>query len=85
MTPRRIWSSSMDSNRARKLPSPKPFVALALDELEEDRPDHGLGEDLQQDLGHAAVDDAFAVDQDAVFLHPVDRLVMAVHPVGSFS
>jgi hypothetical protein len=59
----------------------KAFITLALDELEEDRPDHGLGEDLQQDLGHAAVDHAFAVDQDAVFLHPVDRLVVAVNAV----
>src|SRR5581483_6046267 len=27
-TPRRIWSSSMDSNRALKLPSPKPSFPL---------------------------------------------------------
>ncbi len=49
-TPRRIWSSSMDSNSAWKLPSPKPCVALALDDLEEDRADHRLREDLQQHL-----------------------------------
>src|ERR1700704_7025823 len=39
------------------------FVAAALDDLEEDGPDHGLGEDLQQEpaaLGRRAV------DQDAV-------------------
>ena len=28
MTPRRIWSSSMDSNNALKLPSPKPWFPL---------------------------------------------------------
>src|SRR5512139_2522562 len=40
------------------------LVALALDELEEDRPDHRLREDLQQQLiGRALV--GGAVDQDA--------------------
>jgi len=41
------------------------LVALALDELEEDRPEHGAGEYLQQYLGQAAVNHAFAVDQHA--------------------
>src|SRR5882757_4737598 len=51
-------------------------VALALDELEEDRPD-GVGrKDLQQHLGLAAFDHAFAVDQDAVA--PQARNVLAV-------
>src|SRR6185437_11485209 len=51
-------------------------VALALDELEEDRPDRVGGEDLQQHLGLAAVDHALAVDQDAVGLQPRDVLAM---------
>src|SRR5258708_40297556 len=44
------------------------IVALALDELEEDRPDGVGGKDLQQHLGMAALDHALAVDQDAVTL-----------------
>ena len=56
----------------------KSFVALSLEELEEDRPDDGLGGYLEQDLRHPAIDHAFAVDQDAVLLHPLDRLVMRV-------
>src|SRR5580692_9158083 len=52
-------------------------VALALNELEEDRPDHGLGEHLQQDLGGAARNHALAVDQDAVALHALERLGVA--------
>src|SRR5471030_1703560 len=51
-------------------------VALALDELEEDRPDGVGGENLQQHLCQAAFDDAFAVDQDAVALQPRDVLAM---------
>jgi hypothetical protein len=46
----------MLSNRALKLPSPKPSVALALDELEEDRAELVLAEDLQQQLAGGAVD-----------------------------
>src|SRR5215471_18201467 len=37
-------------------------VALSLDEFEEDRANHGLGEDLQQDLGCATVNHALAVN-----------------------
>src|SRR5271154_225574 len=59
-----------------EVPFAEAVVALALDELEEDRPDHGLGENLQQDFGSAAFDDALAVDQDAVLLHALDRLVV---------
>ena len=50
------------------------FVALALDDLEEDRADHVLGEDLQQQalaLGRRAV------DQDAALLELGGRLAMA--------
>src|SRR5580704_11988996 len=51
-------------------------IALALDELEEDRPDRIRGEDLQQHLGLTAIDDALAVDQDAVGLQPRDILAV---------
>ena len=50
------------------------LVALALDDLEEDRADHVLGEDLQQQpaaLGRRAV------DQDAVGLQPLQVLAVA--------
>src|SRR5207245_134352 len=42
-----------------EIPFAKPLVALALDDLEENRADHRLGEDLQQQalaLGGSAVD-----------------------------
>src|SRR5690242_7848520 len=42
------------------------LVALPLDDLEEDRPDHGLGEDLQQLVLAPLLVDALAVDEDAV-------------------
>src|SRR6202140_290030 len=48
----------------------KAVVALALDELEEDRADGVGGKDLQQHFCVAAVDHALAVDQDAVALEP---------------
>ncbi len=52
------------------------IVALALDELEEDRPDGVGGEDLQQHLGVAAIHHALPVDQDAVSLQARDVLAM---------
>src|ERR1700719_5224462 len=55
----------------------KTVVALALDELEEDRPDRVGREDLQQHLGVATVDHALAVDQDAVLPQPRDVFVVA--------
>src|ERR1700726_5783 len=58
----------------------KTVVALALDELEEDRPDRIGREYLQQYLGVAAVDHAFAVDQDAVLLQPRDVLAVFRQP-----
>ena len=58
----------------------KTVVALALDELEEDRPDRIGREDLQQHLGVAAIDHALAVDQDAVTLQPRDVLAMPGQP-----
>ena len=62
-TPRRIWSSSIDLEQGAEIALAEALVAAALDDLEEDRADHGLGEDLQQQpaaLGRRAV------DQDAV-------------------
>ena len=46
----------------------KTIVALALDEFEEDRPDRVRGKNLQQHLGVAAIDDALAVNENAVAL-----------------
>src|SRR6478672_12821436 len=45
------------------------LVALALDDLEEDRPDHVLGEDLQQ---QALSGLRRAVDQDTALAHRLD-------------
>src|SRR6202021_1559201 len=50
----------------------KAVVALALDEFEEDRADRVGRENLQQHLGMAAIDHAFAIDQDAVTSQPRD-------------
>src|SRR5204862_2780444 len=55
-------------------------VALALNELEEDRPDRIGRENLQQHFCVAAVDHAFAVDQNAVLLQPRDVLAMLRQP-----
>jgi hypothetical protein len=58
------------------------LVALALDDLEEDRADHVLGEDLQQQalaLGRRAV------DQDAALLELGGGLAMALDALGSSS
>src|SRR5581483_4021894 len=63
-----------------EIPLAETVVALALDELEEDRPDRVCREDLQQHLGMAAVDHALAVDQDAVLLQPHDVLAMTGQP-----
>src|SRR3954467_951329 len=55
------------------------LVALALDDLEEDRADHILGEDLQQQalaLGRSAV------HQDLAFFELGDALVVAFDALG---
>src|SRR5690349_6652562 len=52
----------------------KALVAAALDDLEEDRPDHRLGEDLQQE---AAALGRGAIDQDAAGGQPRHVLTMA--------
>src|ERR1043166_8489496 len=54
----------------------KTIVALALDELEENRPDRIGRKNLQQHLGVTAVDHALAVDQNAVPLQPPHVLAM---------
>src|SRR5271156_2012657 len=53
------------------------FVALALDQLEEDRADHGLGEDLQQQPAARTGTGGAAVEQDAVAGQPRPVLAMA--------
>src|SRR5258708_36676280 len=50
----------------------KAFIALALDKLEEDRPQHGAGENLQQQAV-AAIFKALAIDQNATAFHPTKR------------
>src|SRR6266849_10911166 len=50
------------------------LVALALDDLEEDRPDHRRGEDLQQQPGSRR---RRAIDQDAVAAQTLKILAMA--------
>src|SRR5664279_2496484 len=59
----------------------KTVIALALDEFEKDRPDGVGGKDLQQHLGKAALDHAFAVDQDAVALQARDVFAMLRQPL----
>src|SRR5713101_7955482 len=59
-------------------------VALPLDELEEDRADHGLGENLQQDLRFTAVDHSLAVNEDSMLLHALDRFGVAAYPREAF-
>src|SRR5690349_9313652 len=49
------------------------FIALALDDLEEDRAEQILGKDLQQDALLLDV----AVDQDAVLAQPLEVLAVA--------
>jgi len=49
-------------------------VALALDELEEDRPDHVGGEDLQQEAAALVL---AAVDEDAALAQRLDVLAVA--------
>src|SRR3954469_13522472 len=47
------------------------FVAFALDDLEEDRPDEGLSEDLQEEPARG-----IAVDEDAALLQLLERLAV---------
>src|SRR3954464_2170771 len=52
------------------------LIALALDDLEEDRADHILGEDLEQE---SLAGLRGAVDQDAALAHLLDRMAVAGH------
>src|SRR5437763_10464761 len=52
------------------------LIALALDDLEEDRADHILGEDLEE---QALAGLGRAVDQDAALAHLLDRMAVAGH------
>ena len=54
-----------------KIAFAETFIALSLDEFKKDGADDGFRESLQQYLGHAAFDQAFAVDQDAVLSQAV--------------
>src|SRR3981189_1926391 len=54
-----------------KIPFAEPLVALALNDLEEDRSDGVLGENLQQDTARR-----IAVDQDAAVPQFAQRLAM---------
>src|SRR5689334_18548830 len=54
------------------------LIALALDDLEEDRTDHGRGEDLQQHL----VLRRRAVDKNAVLLEPRRVFLVVGKPRG---
>src|SRR4029077_18851638 len=53
------------------------LVTFALDDLEENRADHGIREDLQQ---QAAAPSGRAVDQDPVAAEPIEILAMAGEP-----
>src|SRR5262245_37898639 len=55
------------------------LIALALNELEKDRSDHGFGKDLQQHTCAATIDDTFAVDQDAMLAQARNRLLVALN------
>ena len=65
-TPRRIWSSSIDSNSARKLPSPKPSSPLRWMNSKKIGPSTVPEKICSSTLVDAAVHHALAVDQDAV-------------------
>ena len=78
-TPRRIWSSSIDSNRALKLPSPKPSSPLRWMNSKKIGPITVLEKICSRMRVVAAVHHAFAVDQDAVLFQVLDRLAMVVH------
>ena len=64
----------MDSKSASEVALAEAFVALALDELEEDRPDQRCREDLQQQPGLVAA--RVAVEQDAAPGEFRDRLAV---------
>src|SRR5260221_10426402 len=95
----RWWRRSNDASgdlvrldrfeQGAEIPFPEALVALPLDDLEEDRADNRLGEDLQQLVLVAVLVNALAVDEDAVRLQARPVLAVVVHAavdgrVGSF-
>src|SRR5262249_27558784 len=60
--------------KGAKVALAEAVVALALDDLEEDRADHRVGEDLQE---HAAAARRRAIDQDAIALEAREILAVA--------
>src|SRR4029078_10183918 len=47
------------------------LIALPLNDLEEDRADHGLGEDLQEEAARR-----ISIDEDLAFAQLIERLTM---------
>ena len=72
-TPRRIWSCSIDSKSARKLPSPKPSLPFRWMISKKNGADDRAGEDLQQHL----VPGGRTVEQDAVAGESIGVLAVA--------
>src|SRR3546814_18067938 len=68
------WSSDVCSSDLLEVALAEALVTLALDDLEEHRPDDVLGEDLQQ---AAAVRRRRAVDQDLAGREPREVLAVA--------
>lgn len=64
-----------------KITFAESFIAFALYEFEKNGPDHRFREDLQKDFGHAAINDAFAINQNAMFAHAIQRLGVPLHPI----
>jgi D-serine dehydratase len=75
VAPRRIWSRSRLSNKALKLPSPKPSSALRWMNSKNTGPQQRLAEDLQQQAFVAV--GGGAVEQDAARLQLTHRLAVA--------
>ena len=73
MTPRRSWSSSMDSKSARKLPSPKPSLPLRWMISKKIGP-----MTFRVKICSRMPSLRAAVDQDAPLLHARERLAVPV-------
>jgi hypothetical protein len=63
--------------RGTEITLTEAFVALALDDLEENRADDILRENHQQ---HTLTLARIAIDQDRPFLQSLERLAMTLHP-----
>ena len=82
--PRRILIFLDRDEERAEIALAKTFVALALNEFEEDRTDQICGEDLEQNLSHLPLllsyrDRALPVYEDAVTLEPCEVLAVARH------